>query len=75
MQTSASQLIVTHSKESAELNTDLQISGTALGNETLAVWSGKVMAVYQVVPVSSINVIGKSSSSRNIQNFKSIAYM
>ncbi|KAL1124430.1 hypothetical protein AAG570_001058 [Ranatra chinensis] len=58
MQTSASHLIVSSDGEEAELNTDLQVSGIALGKECVVLWSGKVMAVYQVIPINSINVIG-----------------
>lgn len=59
VQTSASQMLVSIGDETAELNTDLQVSGIALHNEIVAIWSGKVMAVYNLVPLTSISVIGK----------------
>uniref|UniRef100_A0ABL0EJ54 Anaphase-promoting complex subunit 4 WD40 domain-containing protein n=1 Tax=Rhodnius prolixus TaxID=13249 RepID=A0ABL0EJ54_RHOPR len=61
VQTSASQMLVSIGDETAELNTDLQVSGIALHNEIVAIWSGKVMAVYNLVPLTSISVIGSFS--------------
>ncbi|BES89280.1 Hypothetical protein NTJ_02087 [Nesidiocoris tenuis] len=58
IQTSASQMIVSVGNETVELNTDLQVSGIALSDEVVAAWSGKVVAVYHLVPLSSMNVIG-----------------
>lgn len=62
MQTSASQMLVSVGEETVELNTDLQVSGIALNDEVVAAWSGKVVAVYHLVPLSSMNVIGMESS-------------
>ncbi|KAF6215141.1 hypothetical protein GE061_009892 [Apolygus lucorum] len=58
IQTSASQMLVSVGDETVELNTDLQVSGIALNDELVAAWSGKVVAVYHLVPLSSMNVIG-----------------
>ncbi|CAH1389189.1 unnamed protein product [Nezara viridula] len=58
VQTSATQLVVSKGDETAELNTDLQALGVSLYKEVVAVWSGKVIAVYHINPISSISVVG-----------------
>lgn len=63
VQTSATQMIVSKGEETAELNTDVQALGISLYKEIIAVWSGKVMAVYHLNPISSISVIGKLIST------------
>ncbi|XP_014248149.1 intraflagellar transport protein 140 homolog [Cimex lectularius] len=60
IQTSATQMIVSTGDKNVELNTDLQVSGIALNDEIVAVWSGKMMAVYHHL-ASSISVMGSFS--------------
>lgn len=51
-------MILQSGDETADLNTDLQVSGITLCQDKAAVWSGKTVAVYQIVPITAVNVIG-----------------
>ena len=58
MQVLASQLVIRLDNEEVELKTDLQVTGVCISKENIAVWSSKTMAVYQLIPLNSLNVIG-----------------